>query len=171
MAFVLADRVKETATSPGTGTVTLLGAVSQYQSFSAAIGANNTTYYVIADQSGNNWEVGYGTVGSGGTTLARTTVLASSNSGSLVNFSSGTQNVWCDYTATRAVIQDNTLTATASQLQASNGLILNNRTISASYSIPSVDSALSVLSSSGISWSVGSSSSAISSANLADNID
>jgi Chaperone of endosialidase len=106
MSFVLADRVKETTTSPGTGTATLSGAVTGYQSFSAGIGANNTTYYVIADASGPNWEVGYGTVGAGGTTLARTTVLASSNSGSLVNFSSGTQNVWCDYAAGKAVIQD-----------------------------------------------------------------
>jgi len=54
-----------------------------YQTFSAGIGANNTTYYTIADQGGANWEVGYGTIGAGGTTLARTTVLASSNSGSL----------------------------------------------------------------------------------------
>jgi Chaperone of endosialidase len=106
MAFVLADRVKETTTSPGTGTATLNGAAAGYQSFSAGIGASNTTYYTIADQSGSNWEVGYGTIGAGGTTLARTTVLASSNSGSLVNFSSGTQDVWCDYAAKKAVIQD-----------------------------------------------------------------
>lgn len=102
MAFVLADRVKETTTSPGTGTATLNGSAAGYQSFSAGIGANNTTYYTIADQSGSNWEVGFGTVGAGGTTLARTTVLASSNSGSLVNFASGTQDVWCDYPATKA---------------------------------------------------------------------
>ena len=103
MAFVLADRVKESCSSPGTGTVTLLGAATGYQAFSAGIGANNTTYYTIADQGGTNWEVGYGTIGAGGTTLARTTVLASSNSGSLVNFSSGSQDVFCDYTAGKAV--------------------------------------------------------------------
>ena len=103
MAFVLADRVKETTTSPGTSTATLNGAATGYQSFSAGVGANNTTYYVIADQGGANWEVGYGTIGAGGTTLARTTVLASSNSGSLVNFSSGTQDVFCDYPAKKAV--------------------------------------------------------------------
>jgi len=116
MAFVLADRVKETTTSPGTGTATLNGAASGYQSFSAGIGANNTTYYTIADQSGTNWEVGYGTIGAGGTTLARTTVLASSNSGSLVNFSSGTQDVWCDYAAKKAAIQDSLGTTTVPQL-------------------------------------------------------
>ena len=106
MAFILADRVRETSSAPGTGTVTLLGAVTGYQTFSAGIGANNTTYYVIADQSGTNWEVGLGTIGAGGTTLARTTVLSSSNSGSLVNFSSGTQDVFCDYPAGKAVYQD-----------------------------------------------------------------
>jgi len=106
MAFVLADRVKESCSAPGTGTVTLLGAATGYQAFSAGIGANNTTYYTIADQGGTNWEVGYGTIGAGGTTLARTTVLASSNSGSLVDFSSGSQDVFCDYPATTAVYTD-----------------------------------------------------------------
>lgn len=106
MAFILADRVKETCAAPGTGTVTLLGAATGYQSFSAGIGANNTTYYTISDQGGANWEVGLGTIGAGGTTLARTTVLASSNSGSLVNFTSGTQDVFCDYPAKKAVILD-----------------------------------------------------------------
>lgn len=104
MSFKVADRVKESCISPGTGTVTLLGAVSQFQSFSSAIGANNTTIYVIADQSGTNWEVGVGTVGAGGTTLARTTVIASSNAGSLVNFSTGSQYVFCDLAAEKALL-------------------------------------------------------------------
>jgi len=120
MALVLADRVKESCTSPGTGTVTLLGAQTEYQSFSAGVGANNTTYYVIADQSGANWEVGLGTVGSGGTTLARTTVLSSSNSGSLVNFSSGTQDVWVDYPASKAVHSSNN-PGTSGQVLTSGG--------------------------------------------------
>jgi hypothetical protein len=104
MTFVVADRVKETCSAPGTGTVTLLGAVTQFQSFSSAVGANNTAPYAIADVSGANWEVGIGTVGSGGTTLARTTVLSSSNSNALVNFSTGTQYVWCDLPASLAVL-------------------------------------------------------------------
>ena len=104
MTFIVADRVQETAVSPGTGTITLLGASLGYQTFSAGIGANNTTFYAIADQSGANWEVGLGTVGAGGTTLARTTILASSNSGSIVNFATNTQNVWCDYPAGKAIL-------------------------------------------------------------------
>lgn len=103
MAFVLADRVRETTTSTGTGTVTLAGAVTGFQSFSA-IGNANTTYYTIAGQGTSEWEVGIGTYTSSGTTLSRDTVLASSNSGSLVNFSAGTKDVFCDYPAGRAVI-------------------------------------------------------------------
>lgn len=98
MAFVVKDRVKETTTTTGTGTVTLLGAATGFQSF-AAIGNGNTTYYTIAGQTGSEWEVGIGTYTSSGTTLARNTVLASSNSGSLVNFSAGTKDVFVTYPA------------------------------------------------------------------------
>jgi hypothetical protein len=98
MAFVLADRVKETTTTTGTGTVTLLGASTGYQSFSA-IGNTNTTYYTIAGQTGSEWEVGIGTYTSSGTTLARTTVISSSNAGALVNFSAGTKDVFVTYPA------------------------------------------------------------------------
>lgn len=91
MAFVLRDRVKETTTTTGTGTITLAGAASGFQSFSA-IGNGNNTYYTIA--GGTQWEVGIGTYTSSGTTLSRDTVLASSNSGSLVNFSAGTKDVF-----------------------------------------------------------------------------
>ena len=103
MAFVLADRVRETTTTAGTGTVTLAGAVTGFQTFSA-IGNGNTTYYTIAGQGTSEWEVGIGTYTSSGTTLSRDTVLASSNSGSKVNFSAGTKDVFCDYPAGRAVV-------------------------------------------------------------------
>lgn len=101
MAFVLADRVQETTTTTGTGTVTLAGAVTGFQSF-AAIGNGNTTFYTIADQTGSNWEVGIGTYTSSGTTLSRDTILESSNSGSAVNFGAGTKNVFVTYPAERA---------------------------------------------------------------------
>ena len=102
MALILADRVKETTTTTGTGTVTLAGAVTGYQSFTA-IGDGNTTYYTIASQSNSEWEVGIGTYTSSGTTLSRTTVLSSSNAGSLVNFSSGTKDVFVTYPAEKSV--------------------------------------------------------------------
>ena len=103
MALILADRVKDTTTTSSTGTVTLSGtAPTGYQNFSV-IGNGNTTYYTIAHQTANEWEVGIGTYTSSGTTLARTTVLASSNSGSLVNFSAGTKDVFVTYPAERTI--------------------------------------------------------------------
>lgn len=98
MALVIADRVKETSTTTGTGTFTLAGAATGYQSF-AAIGNGNTTYYCIAGQTGSEWEVGIGTYTSSGTTLSRDTVLSSSNSGSKVTFSAGTKDVFVTYPA------------------------------------------------------------------------
>jgi hypothetical protein len=105
MALVLADRVRETTTTVGTGTVTLAGAVTGFQSF-AVVGDGNTTYYTIAGQGTSEWEVGIGTYTSSGTTLARTAVLASSNSGSLVSFSAGTKDVFVTYPADKSVNQD-----------------------------------------------------------------
>jgi len=102
MALVVADRVKETTTTTGTGTITLAGAVTGFQSFSV-IGNGNATYYTIAGQTGGEWEVGIGTYTSSGTTLSRTTVLASSNSGSAVNFSAGTKDVFVTYPAGKSV--------------------------------------------------------------------
>lgn len=98
MAFVIADRVKETTTTTGTGTVTLAGAATGYQTF-AVIGNGNTTYYCIAGQTTSEWEVGIGTYSTTGPTLARTTVLSSSNSNNAVNFSSGTKDVFVTYPA------------------------------------------------------------------------
>jgi hypothetical protein len=99
MALVVKDRVQETSTTTGTGTLTLSGAASGYQSFSSAIGNGNTTYYAISN--GTDWEVGVGTVGSG--TLSRDTVLESSNAGLLVDFSTGVKTVFCTYPAERSV--------------------------------------------------------------------
>ena len=83
MALVLKDRVRETTTTTGTGTYTLAGAVTGYESFSG-VGDGNTTYYACTD--GTDWGVGIGTYTASGTTLARTTILESSNSDSAVNF-------------------------------------------------------------------------------------
>ena len=103
MALILQDRVRETTNTTGTGTFTLLGAVTGYQSFSV-IGNGNTCFYACADQGGPNWEVGLGTYSSG--TLARTTVLSSSNSGSLVNFTAGTKDVFVTQPSEKAVYLD-----------------------------------------------------------------
>jgi hypothetical protein len=105
MALVLADRVRETSTTTGTGTITLAGAIYGYQSF-AAIGNGNATYYTIYDQTSGAWEVGIGTYTASGTTLSRTTVLSSSNSGSLVPFGAGTKDVFVTYPSERSVYRD-----------------------------------------------------------------
>ena len=105
MALVVNDRVKETSTTSGTVSFTLDGAVSGFETFSSAIGNTNTTYYAIAVQGGSDFEVGIGTVGAG--TLSRDTVLSSSNSDALVNFSVGTtKDVFCTLPASKAVYKN-----------------------------------------------------------------
>jgi hypothetical protein len=105
MALVVKDRVRETSTTTGTGTFTLAGALTGFQTFSSAIGNTNTTYYTITN--GAEWETGIGTVGAG--TLARTTVLESSNAGAAVTFTAGTKDVFCTYPASKSVYTDGTL--------------------------------------------------------------
>jgi hypothetical protein len=120
MALVIANRVKETTTTAGTGTVTLLGASTGFQSF-AVIGDANTTFYTIASQTGNEWEVGIGTYTSSGTTLARTTVLSNSSATqpSALNFSAGTKDVFVTYPSEYSVSATNV--GTSGQLLTSNG--------------------------------------------------
>ena len=132
MALVLADRVLETTTTTGTGTVTLAGAQTGYQSF-AAIGDGNSTYYAIVGTS--QWEVGIGTYTASGTTLSRTTVLASSSGGSLVDFSAGSKDVFCDfpaYAANRPILESlNTITQDYTLTTGRNGVSVGPVTIAA----------------------------------------
>lgn len=107
MALVLADRVKDTTTTTGTGSVTLSGSPpAGFQSFGTAIGNGNTTYYTIS--GGSQFEVGIGTYNSAGPVLNRDTVLSSSNGGSLVNFSAGDKDVFVTYPAEKSVNEDAT---------------------------------------------------------------
>jgi len=160
MALVVSDRIQETSSTAGTGTLTLSGAVTGYKTFSTGIGNGNTTYYTIFDSTANVWEVGLGTVGAG--TLSRDTVLSnSSNTTSLISFAGNTINVWCDYPATRSVIQDASLNGTAPQIRASNGLLVNSATVSANYTLATGDNAVSagpVTISSGVTVTVSSGS-------------
>ena len=104
MALVLNDRVKESTTTTGTGTVTLGGAVQGFETFAAGIGNSNTTYYCI--QLGSEFEVGLGTLSGDSSTLARTTIISSSNSDSAVNFSAGTKFVFCTMPASKSLVLD-----------------------------------------------------------------
>lgn len=126
MALVLADRVQETTATTGTGSVTLDGAVLGFQSF-AVIGNGNTTFYTIADQGGANWEVGIGTYTASGTTLSRDTVLASSNSGSLVSFTAGVKTVFVTYPSEKSVNLD-----AAGNVNVPNQLVIDNTALTTS---------------------------------------
>ena len=97
MAFVINDRVKETTSTTGTGNITLAGAATGFQSFSSGIGSSNSTYYTIA--LGNEFEVGIGTL-TNATTFTRDSVISSSNTSNLVNFSSGVKDIFCALPAT-----------------------------------------------------------------------
>jgi len=105
MTLVLKDRVKEQTTTTGTGTVTLGGAVSGFEAFSA-VGDGNTTYYAIVHQTADEWEVGLGTYTAAGTLLSRDTILESTNSDAAVNFSAGTKDVFVTYPSDKAVYAD-----------------------------------------------------------------
>ena len=95
MALKIADRVRETTTTTGTGTINLGGAVTNFETFAANLSNSDTTYYAIVDNTNGDFEVGLGTFATGTpNTLARTTPIASSNSNSAVNFGSGTKDVF-----------------------------------------------------------------------------
>ena len=117
MPLVVKDRVKETTTTVGTGTYTLAGAASGYQSFSV-VGNGNTTTYAITD--GTNWEVGIGTYTASGT---RDTILESSNAGSAVSWSSGSKDIFVTYAAERSVYVEGSLIvpATSATLPITSG--------------------------------------------------
>jgi len=118
MALVLKDRVKETTTTTGTGAISLGGAVANFQAFSAVLSDTDTTYYAIIDVTNSDYEIGLGTYSSGGNTLARTTILESSNGGSAVSFGAGSKNVFIAYPAEKSVYLDD-----------SNQLVINSTAV------------------------------------------
>lgn len=125
MALVIADRVRESTTTSGTGTITLGGAYGGFQPFSV-IGNGNTTYYAIIDTIANTWEVGIGTYTLSGNTLSRDTVLASSNSGSLVNFSANAKDVIITQPSERAVYVVGSSVVAENSATVPNSLLANS---------------------------------------------
>jgi len=119
MALVISDRVKETTATSGTGTYTLGGAVTGFETFTANLSDGDTTYYACTDNT--DFEVGLGTFTTSGTTLARTTILASSNSGSAVNWAAGTRTIFCTLPAAKAVFLDASNVTNISNLKLASG--------------------------------------------------
>jgi hypothetical protein len=105
MPFIIADRVRETSTTTGTGDVTLSGAVTGYVSFDSVLDTSDTTYYTIASLDGSGWEVGIATF-TAPSTLARTTVLSSSIGGSAINFGAGVKDVFISLPASKTNVED-----------------------------------------------------------------
>ena len=106
MALIIADRVKETTTTTGTGAISLAGAATNFRAFSSVMSNADTTYYAIIDDTNNAFEIGLGTYASSGNTITRTTVLTSSNSNNAVDFGSGSKDVFLTYPADKAVAKD-----------------------------------------------------------------
>lgn len=151
MALVVKDRVKSSTTTTGTGTITLGAAAAGFQAFSV-IGNGNTTYYTIVDTVNGTWEVGVGTYTSSGTTLSRDTVFDSSNSGSLVNFASGSKDVFVAYPAERAVIGGMGYVENAATISVSSTINAGNNAVSAGP--VTINSGITVTVPSGSRWVV-----------------
>lgn len=108
---MIADRVKETTSTTGTGTINLGGPSTGFISFVSGIGSGRQCYYAIVGSS--EWEVGIGTVTDAVTdTLSRDNILASSNSNSAVNFSAGTKDVFVTISANDIIIANSSLAPT-----------------------------------------------------------
>jgi hypothetical protein len=136
MAFVVADRVKVTSSTTGTGTLTLGSASAGFQDFTA-VGDGNSTYYTITN--GTDWEVGIGTYTASGTTLSRDVILSSSNSDNAVNWGAGDKDVFVTYPAERSVYAD------GSGVTSDTGAVyVNKTTVSQDTTITSGSNGLSV---------------------------
>jgi hypothetical protein len=141
MALVVKDRIKETSTTAGTGTLTLAGAASGFRSF-ADVGNGNTTYYAIVDSTAGTWEVGIGTYTSSGTTLSRNTVLSnSSGTTSKISFAANSKDVFVTYPSEKAVYVD------GAAVVSNNGeaaVFVNSQTMASNTTIPAGSSGISV---------------------------
>jgi hypothetical protein len=151
MALVVKDRVKVSTATTGTGTLTLGAAAVGFQDFSV-IGDGNTTYYTITDTGAGEWEVGIGTYDSTGDTLTRDTVLASSNSGNLLDLGAGDKDVFVTYPAGRSVIGGMGYIENAALVTVSSAINPGNNAISGGP--VTIDSGVSVTIPSGSVWTI-----------------
>ena len=105
MSFKLFDRIQETTSTSGTGSFSLSGsAPTSFRTFASVFSNGDTTYYLATD--GTNWEVGLGTYTTSGNSLARTTIVSSSNSNSPVAFPGPNTNVLCTLPGPKIILLD-----------------------------------------------------------------
>lgn len=137
MAHITADRVRDTSTSTGTGNVTVSGSSpTGFRTLSAVLSVGDTFYYAIQGQSSSEWEVGLGTYSSANV-FARTTILSSSNAGSVVTFSAGTKDVFLTLAASKTIQRDASGNVyDASGAGSDNIFFLNGLTVNTNYTIP-----------------------------------
>lgn len=120
MAFILGDRIRESTTSTGTGNLTLGGADVGFSTFASRLATGDTTWYALV--FGASWEVGLGTF-TGPATLARTTVIASTNADAALNLGAGTKEVFITAPASAiALLRSASLQALAGLTSAANKL-------------------------------------------------
>lgn len=166
MAFVTADRVRDTSTTAGSGSITVSGtAPTGFRTFSAVLSVGDTFYYAIQSQGANEWEVGLGTYSSANV-FARTTILSSSNAGSVVTFSAGTKDVFITLPAAKTIQRyDDGSVYPGSGGSTDTVLILNGITVTTNYTVPTnfnagsfgpvtINSGATITVPSGSTWSV-----------------
>ena len=143
MALVLNDRVKETTTTTGQGTISLGGAATGFETFVTGVGDTNTTYYIIAHESDGTWEIGIGTVADASPdTLARTTVIdTSAGNTTKIDFAAGSKTVFCTLPASKAVFEDadNDVTLPANLDVGGNLTVTGNAVISGNLTFGDAD--------------------------------
>lgn len=91
------DRVLETTTTTGTGTVTLLGAsAGGYQAIAAVIPVGDPVKYTILDANGTDWETAKGVLASSSTVTRGSGVGLRSSTGSVLSLSAGTHRIFIE---------------------------------------------------------------------------
>lgn len=177
MAHISKDRIKESTTTTGTGSITLAGAVTGFRSFASVMATNDTCYYTIVHSIAGTWEIGLGTLTSA-TVLARTTIYASTNSGAAVNFASGSKEVFLTLAADRTPIITssglNIPSSTSYQINGTNVLSatsLGSGVVSSSLTTVGILSSLSVSGVITSSVTTGTSPLTINSTTLVSNLN
>lgn len=130
--FILSDRIKETSTSTGSGSISLNGAYGAFQSFNDGIGNGNETYYAI--ENNTRWEVGQGIYTSSSDSLSRDIIFDSSASGERINLE-GISVVFCTLPASKALVKSPQDTVNLSGIYFADGTFQNSASTLSGYRV------------------------------------